>query len=328
MSGPRQYLVFDVESVGLHGDAFAVGMVLIDAHDGREIKCGMVWSNPDNVAQGSVGDREWITANIPELEHQRRVLNARMVRDFFWAAWLVADCPWPVEARFLTACIADAPTERAWNGPYPLIDVASVRLAAGLDPLGTTERFPAELPMHNPLADARQSARLFREAMEITSSVPSRFTFLARSLPMSADHDAPGTASNPLAERVCPNCGRLDDLWAELEARLCPEDVGFEEYIGALTKQLAAARSQLRTSTLEIQGLANERDELVGIGRQFANFAYNIVQVGTLTPEGWAGCRKSLDELRREWDDAREKHRLARATLRLSPTPATEEHAP
>jgi hypothetical protein len=75
--------------------------------------------------------------------------------------------PWPVEAHFLSECVADRPQEREWQGPYPLLDVASVRLAAGLDPLATVDRLPSELPAHDPLADSRQSARLLVEALTL-----------------------------------------------------------------------------------------------------------------------------------------------------------------
>jgi len=72
-----------------------------------------------------------------------------------------------VEARFLIQCIEDDHYAREWWGPYPLIDVASLRMAAGLDPLGTEERIEllGELPEHDPLADARQSARLLVDAI-------------------------------------------------------------------------------------------------------------------------------------------------------------------
>ncbi len=173
---PPYFFVFDVESVGLHGDGFAVGYVIIAAVDGAEVSSGLAWSNPDNVRQGDVHDREWVKNHVPTLPHERRVLSARELREWFWGAWqsaadegawLVADCPWPVEARFLHDCIGDDPGPRQWKGPYPLIDVASVRMAKGLNPLGSEERFSNELPMHNPLADARQSARLLLEALRV-----------------------------------------------------------------------------------------------------------------------------------------------------------------
>ena len=97
------------------------------------------------------------------------------MRDAFWrlwlgwksnSVWLAADVCWPVEANFLRACIEDDPIRRTWEGPYPLIDIASVRLAAGFDPLGTEPRRDDEMPARNPLADARQSARLLAEALQ------------------------------------------------------------------------------------------------------------------------------------------------------------------
>jgi hypothetical protein len=177
---PPYFLVFDVESVGLHGDAFAFGYVVLDTATGAELDSGLVQMDPGRAPLGLPDDRAWVA------EHVMPALGARWgaqggvaetaahLRGRFWAvwdtwrahgAWVAADCPWPVEARFLSQCVADHPHQRAGHGPYPLIDVASVRLAAGLDPLGTDERRPDEQPAHNPLADARQSARLLREAL-------------------------------------------------------------------------------------------------------------------------------------------------------------------
>lgn len=49
---------------------------------------------------------------------------------------------------------------------FMVFDVASVRLAAGLDPLASAPRLDGELPAHDPLRDARQSARLLIEALD------------------------------------------------------------------------------------------------------------------------------------------------------------------
>jgi hypothetical protein len=100
----------------------------------------------------------------------------KYIRGDFWKAWLrwlndgavlCADCAWPVEARFLAACVDDNPSARTWNGPYPLHDLASLRLAADKNPLATEDRLPHELPVHNPLADALQSARLLVETLSV-----------------------------------------------------------------------------------------------------------------------------------------------------------------
>jgi hypothetical protein len=172
MSLPELFMVFDVESVGLHGQGYAVAYVLVD-RAGVERDSACYACHPDR-AEGSEDGRAWIAANVPEPQSGYNVKSPRGVRENFWRDWqsarergavLAADCCWPVEARFLAACVDDDPEARRWEGPYPLHDVASVRLAAGLDPLGTVERLPGELPIHDPLADARQSARLLIEAL-------------------------------------------------------------------------------------------------------------------------------------------------------------------
>lgn len=169
MTVPDLFMVFDVESVGLHGEAFAVGYVIcgpnVDAMAGAHYAC------PPEAAMGGEEGRIWIAQNCPPITPTHT--TPREVRDAFWADWLfwkergavlVADCQWPVEARFLIACIDDAPNERGWSGPYPLHELASFMVAAGMDPMATYDRLPDE-PQHDPLGDAKQSARLLLQAL-------------------------------------------------------------------------------------------------------------------------------------------------------------------
>lgn len=172
------FMVFDVESVGLHGEGFAAGWVVVNAK-GETQGGGLAHCPPEN-ARGSRQNLEWVKANVglPEVNgrdpDRGQWLTPREVRDAFWRDWmwwkakgarLAADVAWPVEARFLAACIDDDLQVREWDGPYPLIDIASVRFAAGLDPLGTESRREDEQPAHHPGGDAKQSARLLCEAL-------------------------------------------------------------------------------------------------------------------------------------------------------------------
>lgn len=163
----KKFLVFDVESIGLFGEGFAVGWTLIQANDGKELSFGM-YSCPPDRARGSLQDREWVAANCPKLKethshpcYMRRAFNDILDEILGGETWLAADVPWPVEASFLIEVTAHGTLPPI----YPLIDVASVRLAVGLDPLATESRLECELPVHDPLADARQSARLLMEAI-------------------------------------------------------------------------------------------------------------------------------------------------------------------
>jgi hypothetical protein len=169
------FLVFDVESIGLHGEGFAVGWIVIRGDTGQELSQGILATDP-RFCIGGQQEYLWVVDHVPiRVRELKNARNAWDVREMFWAVWhdwkaqgalLAADVPWPVEANFLSACIRDGHGARHSEGPYPVIDVASVRLGAGFDPLAIEPRIgPLEEPEHDPQADARQSARLLVEAL-------------------------------------------------------------------------------------------------------------------------------------------------------------------
>jgi hypothetical protein len=159
------HLVFDVEAMGLHGEGWAVGAVVVD-EDGNEL-ASLYEAADARQLSARFDDAVWLAENC--IPHCRQTLGTpRSVRNVFWLFWLEwkakgasmwADCGWPVEARFLAACVDDEPG-RWWEGPYPLHELATL---IGTD---THERLPSELPAHHPLNDARQSARLLVAALK------------------------------------------------------------------------------------------------------------------------------------------------------------------
>lgn len=166
---PKYYFVLDVESIGLHGEGFAFGYVVID-DKGDVVDFGSSAFDPQ-YAKGTPADHEWVVANVPY--QPPRMLSAPALRYRFWDNWckwqsqgavMCADVTWPVEARFLAACIDDDP-RRAELAPYPLLDIVLILFAAGIDPLTSHPRLDHELPAHTPLNDARQSARLLAKAL-------------------------------------------------------------------------------------------------------------------------------------------------------------------
>jgi hypothetical protein len=163
-------MVFDVEAIGLHGEGYAVGYVVI--MDGKEVEAEM-FACEAGMATGFDTDRLWVYENVPALEPN--TADPFIVREKFWRRWrewstkgavLAAECAWPVEARFLAACVDVQPVGRRFSGPYPLVEISSVMMA-GLDPMRPYERLESEKPVHNPVADARQSARLLLAALEM-----------------------------------------------------------------------------------------------------------------------------------------------------------------
>lgn len=169
--GEERFMVIDVESIGLHGEGFAVAYVVVGTggtvYEEKRFAC------PPDAAQGTDRGRAWVKEHVPVLTLTGLV--PRDVRRQFWVAWLywkargvrmIADCGWPVEANFLSACIADDPEVRVWQGPYPLLDLSGFLVAIDLDPLAERARLVTE-PQHDPQGDARQSARILVDCLKI-----------------------------------------------------------------------------------------------------------------------------------------------------------------
>src|SRR4051812_27877287 len=117
MKLPKILFVIDVESVGLHGEGFAVGYVVIDL-EGNQLDLGL-FACPVNAARGNAAGFKWVGENITELPISHSA--PWLVRAAFWRVWrewkekgaaLVTDCGWPVEARFLAQCVDDDPVNR------------------------------------------------------------------------------------------------------------------------------------------------------------------------------------------------------------------------
>src|SRR5271170_1606347 len=87
-------MMLDVESVGLHGQAFAAGYSVYDLSIGREIRHDFAWI-PTSRAKGTQSGLEWVRANVvPHLEIAGTVLGGKLLgdqasdlRNWFWRAW-------------------------------------------------------------------------------------------------------------------------------------------------------------------------------------------------------------------------------------------------
>lgn len=164
-------MVFDVESVGLHGEGFAIGFVVVNSL-GTELDHGLYSCHREICSEGVPGDIQWVVKNVPQMLPNLAIPES--VRSIFWEAWLAwkekgatlwADCLWPVEARFLLNCVNDNKSDRNWQGPYPFHEIATALLCHGKDPLAKFPRLENEMPEHNPLCDSRQSARILIETL-------------------------------------------------------------------------------------------------------------------------------------------------------------------
>ena len=188
MSGRPDIISFDGEAVRLHGMVFAIGAVLLRADGAEETfyarclptepLCPFVVEHvvPALDRKAAAASARGGLAPHHPFTHQ----DARLMRDDFWwwlterqgGALVVGDCGWPLETGLLSACVRDDP-KRELEGVYPLHEVASLLLAAGMDPKGSyadhvlsPEALVAHVP-HDPVCDARVSALCARMALDV-----------------------------------------------------------------------------------------------------------------------------------------------------------------
>ena len=137
----KNVFYFDAETDGLYGAVWAIGAV-VQTHDGVEIARFAGQVDPSDLTDG------WVRENI--------AAHIKLPRS-------------PVESGLFRACVEDSPAERTWEGPYPLHEVATLLLAAGIDPDIDRVEFSGltGLTKHNPIDDSLASAACWRKARKM-----------------------------------------------------------------------------------------------------------------------------------------------------------------
>lgn len=153
----HHYFSFDAETDGLYGEAFAIGAAVLDS-------AGTIIETFSGVAGAEDVKSEWVLANsIPVLCDMPTFASRTALREAFWQFYMkwrstsliLADVPYPVEAQLLRSCVEEDLDGRMYEGPYPLLDVASILYAKGENPLLDRLTFSGwNGRVHHPLDDA------------------------------------------------------------------------------------------------------------------------------------------------------------------------------
>jgi hypothetical protein len=163
---------FDVETIGLYGGVFALGACVIN-EDGVELESLFLKTNHRYVSGTNLNFNFVALKILPSiLTKDDNCMSELEIRTKFWNFYIqckikypdmivVVDCGYPCEAGFLRACVNDNISEREFLAPFPLHELGTLILSKGEDPKEERERAQNETPAHNPLCDARQSARLW-----------------------------------------------------------------------------------------------------------------------------------------------------------------------
>lgn len=176
ISRTTKLLSFDLETNGLHGEAFAVGAVVVDA----ENKIHDQFSGRAKIL-GPID--AWVKTNVlPVIEDIPVTYNsARDLREAFWAWYLKAEPKtdyvlvsngYPVEYRFLLQCQEENLEERYWQHPFPILDLTSLLIQTGQEPSDKSQARAAiikegNFSRHHPMHDAKISAMTAFEAFKL-----------------------------------------------------------------------------------------------------------------------------------------------------------------
>lgn len=175
LSQATKILCFDLETNGLHGQAFAIGAIVLDGYG--EIRDEFTARCP---LKGEVD--EWVRDNVlPSIKDMPMSHgDYEAMREAFWR-WFVKTEPqvdyvlvsngYPVEYRFLLNCQEANLNERYWQHPFPIIELSSLLFALGQlteaskNKLITKVTTGRDFSKHHPLHDAKVTAMVAFEAL-------------------------------------------------------------------------------------------------------------------------------------------------------------------
>ena len=173
VSWMKNKLVFlDVETDGLYGSFLTVALIATD-WEGNELERAYLGIRREKMHI----TEPWVEENVlPRLGEYEPVDTEEELLRKAWDFWLryreeayaVCDVGYPVEARFLKACVELDVKQNAMLAPFPLVDLSSLILAKGYEPLINREELVADYEstkQHNELYDVEVSIEVWKKLM-------------------------------------------------------------------------------------------------------------------------------------------------------------------
>ena len=168
LTSQTKILSFDLESNGLHGETFAVAAAVVDAS-------GKVHDEFTGRAEIVGKLDEWVQDNVLGVISDMEVTHSsyKHLRDHFWSWFVKAQAAsdyvlvnngYPVEYRFLLQCQDDDINTRYWEHPFPILELTSLLVGAGLGVQETKAKVMSELASvisgssHHPMYDSKVAA--------------------------------------------------------------------------------------------------------------------------------------------------------------------------
>ena len=163
----------DAETDGLYGKFLTVAIIVTD-NNLNEIERAYFGIKKENMDVKN----QWVIENVlPILGEYDEVNSEEELLDRVWEVWMryasdayaIADVPVPVESRLFLKCVERDSSNREFQGPFPLIDISSMLLAIGRDPLEDRNLIAdadSSEVKHNALNDVEVMIRIYGRIIE------------------------------------------------------------------------------------------------------------------------------------------------------------------
>lgn len=163
----EKYMFVDAETDGLYGQILSIAAIVAD-ENGNECEHFYI---KQKISLSEIQD-EWVREHVypilgdaPEYDTEDALLDA------FWEfyvihpnCFVIADVPYPVECLLFHKCVMKNEMNRKNLAPFPLMDLSSMLLAKGIDPLkNRCELLGKTEMMHNALTDVRVALEIFKK---------------------------------------------------------------------------------------------------------------------------------------------------------------------
>ncbi len=177
ITSDTKILSFDIETNDLHGKAFAIGAVLVDAN-------GKVVDEFSGRIEITGPVHEWVKVKVLSVITDMPVnyKSYKELQEAFWQWYLkaeeksdyvVVNNGYPIEYKYLLECQQIDLEERYWQHPFPILDLASLLIMIGENKNEFVKEFMKESsfkthhPVHDAMVTALAAFKAFRQAGQL-----------------------------------------------------------------------------------------------------------------------------------------------------------------
>lgn len=168
----KKLFFIDAETDGLYGKVISAAVVVLDGTY-RELERHYWGIEKDNLNI----ETKWVMEHVvPVMGHYEPCKNEEDLLSKVWEVWsrycenayAIADVCYPVEAGLFEKCVRMDPEDRIQKAPYPLIDLGSVLMAKGIDPLIERKKLvkSEKTKQHNALEDVEMAIEIWRNVID------------------------------------------------------------------------------------------------------------------------------------------------------------------